>query len=146
MRLNPSRSPQIFLLIGVLINEAQFALRSSGNPPKMEAIHGNARTAVHTFALLLPSALPRLVFCLAAASKFASRFPIARFVVQLETPRSRWSLSEALSSKLRDRKLSSCAVCTGLLPQRTLSEVREDTSQCDERDAGRAGGMRKRFK
>ncbi len=25
-------------------------------------------------------------------------------------------------------------------------EVREDTSQCDERDAGRAGGMRKRFK
>lgn len=72
----------------------------------MEAIHGNARSAVHTFALLLPSALPRLVFCLAAASKFASRFPIARFVVQLETPRSRWSLSEALRSKPRDQKLS----------------------------------------
>lgn len=65
----------------------------------MEAIHGNARSAAHTFALLLPSALPRLVFCLAAASKFASRFPIASFVVQLETPRSRWSLYEALSCK-----------------------------------------------
>ncbi len=35
---------------------------------------------------------------------------------------------------------------TGLLLKRTLLEVREDTSQCDERDAGRTGGMRKRFK
>ncbi len=106
MHLNHKALRQIYPIIGVLIHEAQFALRSSGNPPKMEAIHGNARSAVHTVSLLLPSALPRLVFCLAAASKFASRFPIARFVVQLETPRSRWSLSEALRSKPRDQRLS----------------------------------------
>ncbi len=45
-----------------------------------------------------------------------------------------------------------CCFCFCVSSQRQVScrkgrkEVREDTSQCDERDAGRAGGMRKRFK